>query len=48
MINKVVDLANLHPGIEHYYRGTSNSELAAMMGYEDFFDDDDDVGWWQA
>ena len=26
MIDKVVDLANLHPGIEHYYRGTSNSK----------------------
>ena len=26
--HKVVDLANLHPGIEHYYRGTSNSKLS--------------------
>ena len=31
MIDKVVDLANLHPGIEHYYRGTSNSKWHLML-----------------
>ena len=31
LIDKVVDLANLHPGIEHYYRGTSNSKWLPML-----------------
>ena len=31
MIDKVVDLANLHPGIEHYYRGTSNSKRLLLL-----------------
>ena len=31
---KVVDLANLHPGIEHYYRGTSNSKSSCQWHQE--------------